>query len=123
MYATIFPLLFNTIDGVLNISDSLLRVPRAFCISRARTIFTVVVPASLPYVLSGVRIAIGRALVAVIVAEFFMSTAGIGYYVSKEASAFNTDNVFAGIVVMAFLGIVLVKGVGVIETRFAKWKS
>jgi ABC-type nitrate/sulfonate/bicarbonate transport system permease component len=123
MFATVFPLMFNTIDGVLNISETLLRVPRAFCISRVRTIVTVVVPASLPYILSGVRISVGRALVAAIVAEFFMSTKGIGYYVSEQANAFNTDNVFAGLIVMAFLGIILVKGVGMIEDRFARWKS
>lgn len=123
VWSTLFPLVFNAIDGVHNISERVLRVPRAFCISRVRTILTVIVPASLPYLLSGLRVAIGRALVGAIVAEFFMSTEGIGYYVSEQANAFNTDNVFAGLVIMAIVGIVLVRGVGLIEDRFAKWKS
>jgi ABC-type nitrate/sulfonate/bicarbonate transport system permease component len=123
LWSTLFPLIFTATDGVHNISDRLLRVPRAFCISRTRTILTVVVPASLPYVLSGIRVAIGRALVGAIVAEFFMANEGIGYYVSQQANSFNTDNAFAGLVIMAVLGILLVRGVGVIESRYARWKA
>ncbi len=123
LWSTLFPLIFNTTDGVHNISERLLRVPRAFCISRTRTILTVVVPASLPYVLSGIRVAVGRALVGAIVAEFFMSNEGIGYYISQQANAFNTDNAFACLVVLAVLGILLVRGVGLIESRYARWKT
>lgn len=123
LWSTLFPLIFTATDGVHNISDRLLRVPHAFCISRTRTIMTVIVPASLPYVLSGVRVAVGRALVGAIVAEFFMANDGIGYYVSQQANSFNTDSAFAGLVIMAILGILLVRGIGLIETRYARWKS
>lgn len=123
LWSTLFPLIFNATDGVNNISERMLRVPHAFCISRTRTILTVVVPASLPYVLSGIRVAVGRALVGAIVAEFFMSNQGIGYYISEQANSFNTDNAFAGLVILAVLGILLVRGVGFIENRYARWKS
>jgi ABC-type nitrate/sulfonate/bicarbonate transport system permease component len=114
-------LLINTISGVQNVPSSYLMVSRAYCASRTWTLITVVFPASVPYILAGLKVGVGRGLVAAIVAEFFMGASGLGYFISKTANSFNMDAMFLGLVVLAIFGVALVAGTNMLERRFAHW--
>lgn len=122
IWATFFPMLINTVAGVKNTPPDYLRVARAFCLGRTRVLTKVVLPASVPYVLAGLRQSIGRALVAVIVAEFYLANVGIGYFITEKTNAYEPDAAFAAILLTAVVGIALVRGVGALERRVGrKW--
>lgn len=123
MWSALFPMLINTAGGVRNLNRQFLRVAEAYCAPQLKLVSTVVLPATLPYILTGVRLAIGRALVAAVVAEFFMSSSGLGYFINNSAATYNMDNAFAALVVVGFLGVVLVYVTSRLESRFSSWAS
>jgi ABC-type nitrate/sulfonate/bicarbonate transport system permease component len=123
VWSAIFPLLINVIAGARNLDTNYLQVARVFCASRSMTMWSVAFPATLPYILAGVRQAVGRALVGAIVAELFMGNEGLGYVVQLQTSNFQMDNAMAAIVVIAVLAIALTQGVAWIEKRFTFWSS
>jgi NitT/TauT family transport system permease protein len=83
---------------------------------------TVVLPASVPFVLTGARLGTGRALVGVVVAEFLASNVGIGFYISLGGSLRQSAKVYFGIIILGTLGIVLGEAVRMIERRFERWR-
>jgi NitT/TauT family transport system permease protein len=109
VYAVFFPVLINTASGVRTVEPHLLRVAEAFCASRMTITRTVVLPGSLPFVLTGLRLAVGRGLVGVVTAEFFMSSRGLGFFIYSSASHLESDAAFSGIVILAALGILLTR--------------
>lgn len=120
-WSAIFPVLLNTMSGVKNLDRNFVRVAKAFCVPQGKTLAYVVLPGALPYALAGIRLAVGRALVAAIVSEFFMGSRGLGYFISNSASTFNMDNAFAAIVLTSATGVVLVQLVSLVENRFSSW--
>lgn len=120
-WAALFPMVMNTASGVRNLDRSFLRVAKGFCAPQLKTITTVVLPGSLPYILAGVRLAVGRALVAAIVAEFFMSSAGLGYVINNSTAALNMDTAFAALIITAGFGVFLVWVTTMIENKFSFW--
>lgn len=122
-WAAFFPILINTTAGVSNVDPGLVRVGRAFCASQWQLFRTVITPGSVPYVVAGLRLAIGRAIVAAIVAEFFMASRGLGYFINARSNALDSASSFAGLVLLSALGLVLVGGVARFEGRFSKWKA
>lgn len=123
VWATFFPTVINTIAGVKNTPSEFLRVADAFCVGRRRVLTTVVFPAAVPYVLAGLRQAVGRGLVGVIVAEFFIANKGIGFFIASTTAAFRTAAAFAAILITAVVGVVLVRLVALIEKRVASWRG
>jgi ABC-type nitrate/sulfonate/bicarbonate transport system permease component len=123
VWAAIFPLLINVVAGARNLDDHYLQVTRVFCSSKALTLRSVAFPATLPYILAGVRQAVGRALVGAIVAELFMGNQGLGYIVQLKTSHFLMDDSMAVIAVIAVLAVLLTGGVAWIERRFTFWSS
>jgi ABC-type nitrate/sulfonate/bicarbonate transport system permease component len=123
VWGAIFPLLINTIAAARNLDVNYLHVGRVFSASRLRTLRSIVFPATLPYVLAGVRLAVGRGLVAAIVAEIFMGTEGLGYVVQTETSNFDMDSAMAAITVIAVVAIALTRTVGYLERRFTYWSE
>jgi ABC-type nitrate/sulfonate/bicarbonate transport system permease component len=122
IWATFFPMLINTVAGVKNTPPEYLRVADAFVVGKLRVLWKVVLPASVPYMLAGLRQSIGRALVAVIVAEFYLANDGIGFFITQATNAYRPDEAFAAILLIAVAGIVLVRGVGFFERRVGrKW--
>jgi ABC-type nitrate/sulfonate/bicarbonate transport system permease component len=83
---------------------------------------TVVVPASVPFILTGVRIATSRGLVGVVIAEFLASDVGIGFYISLNGALLRTSRVYFGIVILGIVGVILAEGVRVVERRFERWR-
>jgi NitT/TauT family transport system permease protein len=117
----IFPILINTQQGVRNVDPGLLEVARAFSSSERRLWKDVVVPAALPFILVGVRLAIGRGLIGMIVAEFLIGLQGLGYLIVVYQNTFRIDRMFVPVIAVAVIGITLMGLVQYIEGRVAPW--
>ncbi len=80
-------------------------------------------PSALPYIVTGIRLAIGRALIGVIVAEYLSALTGLGNLISTNASTFQTARMFVPIVLITVLGVVLTALLGWLEQRLARWRK
>lgn len=120
-WSAVFPLIINSVQGAREVDDNFLRVGRSFSATNLQMFFTITLPASIPYILAGLRTSIGRAIVGVVVAEFFMSSKGLGYYINLKANALEMAPAFVAIVLLALFGIALVSLVTYIENRFCNW--
>jgi len=117
----VFPVLINTQQGVRNVDRSLLEVARAFNTSERRLWTDVIIPSSLPFMLAGVRLSLGRGLIGMIVAEFFIGLVGLGYLIIQYGNVFRIDRMFVPVITVATLGIVFMGLVQWIESRVAPW--
>ncbi len=118
----LFPLLINTYEGVRNADKLLINVVRSFGAKEWDIARLVVVPNSLPYIVVGLRLAIGRAVLGVVVAEFFGSQDGLGVVMVRAASRFQVDVVFAGLIVFAALSLLMTGLVKLLEDRMSRWR-
>jgi ABC-type nitrate/sulfonate/bicarbonate transport system permease component len=112
----------NTIAGVHATEDRFLAVARTYGASRLMTFRTIVLPGSVPYIMTGLRLASGRAVVGVIGAEFISANEGLGFFISISGTTFQTSRVFVGILLLAATGIVLNEVLGRVERRFDSWR-
>jgi ABC-type nitrate/sulfonate/bicarbonate transport system permease component len=118
-----FPVLYNTVEGARSIGPELVEVARSFRSSEWALFRDVLIPAAFPYAMTGVRQAIGRALVGMVAAEFFLSASGIGQLLLVSARNFDTAGLFAAILVITILGVALM-GLGrALEDRFTLWRG
>ena len=120
-WAAVFPILLNTVGSVRNLDADHIRIAKAFCAPQLKTLWTLVLPGALPYVLTGIRLAVGRALVAAVVAEFFMGSRGLGYFISASSSNFDMESAFAAMAVTAAAGVVLVGVTTLVEQKYSAW--
>jgi len=118
-----FPILINTAGGVKNVSASMVEVGRAYLASDRQILFKVLFPAALPFIAAGVRIAVGRAVVGMIVAELFTAITGLGAMLTLYGNLFETAKMFVVIVVLGLLGLGLIRGVQVLERLLGRWKE
>jgi NitT/TauT family transport system permease protein len=118
----LFPLLINTYEGVRNADKVLINVVRSFGASEWDIARLVVVPNSLPFIIVGLRLAIGRAVLGVVVSEFFGSQDGLGVVMVRAASQFKVDVVFAGLIVFAVLSLIMTGLVKLLEDRLTRWR-
>lgn len=118
----IFPILINTQQGVKNVDRGLLEVARSFCSTEGQLWRDLVLPSALPFIAAGLRLAIGRGLVGMVVAEFYTSVAGLGYMIVRYANAFETAKLFVPIVILMAMGILLVQAAKLLELRIAPWQ-
>lgn len=117
----VFPILINTLQGVKSVDPRLLEVARAFRSGEMDLWRDVVVPSALPFIIAGIRLAVGRALVGMVVAEFYTSIAGLGYMIVRYANSFQTDHLFVPVIVLMVLGVVLMEGLRQVQLRMAPW--
>lgn len=118
----IFPVLINTTRGVREVDPELLEVARSFCSSERRMWFDLILPSALPFIVTGLRLAIGRALIGVIIAEFYTSLSGLGDLITTNASNFQTARMWVPIVVIALLGVVFTALLELAERRLVPWR-
>src|SRR6058998_420881 len=119
----IFPVLLNTYEGVKNVDRNLQEVARSFCSTERQLWRHLIIPSAIPFIVAGVRLAIGRGLVGMIVAEFYTSITGLGYMIVRYANAFETDKLFVPIVVVMILGVGLMWLAKWIEGCIAPWRN
>jgi NitT/TauT family transport system permease protein len=118
----VFPLLINTRDGVKTTPANLLTAARSFGASEWQIFKSVVLPSTVPFILTGLRLAIGRALIGVMVGELYAATAGIGFMITVAGATFQTDKVFVGVLIFAITGMIMTDMVDRWEHRFDKWR-
>jgi ABC-type nitrate/sulfonate/bicarbonate transport system permease component len=119
----VFPVLLNTYEGVKNVERNLQEVARSFCSSESQLWRHLIIPSAVPFIIAGVRLAIGRGLVGMIVAEFYTSVTGLGYMIVRYANSLETDKLFVPIVVVMVLGVTLMSLAKWIEGRIAPWRD
>lgn len=117
-----FQIFITVSAGVRALDEAWLRVAAAFDARRPFTFRSVVVPGAVPYVLAGVRLATGRGLVTVVVAELLASTAGLGWMVAYYGQHFKVANVFVVLVVTAALGVAADTAIRTLERRVERWR-
>ena len=118
----LFPILINTYEGVRNTDKVLVNVVRAFGAKEWDIARLVVLPNALPYVVVGLRLGIGRAILGVVVAEFFGSEEGLGVMMVQASGRYQVDVVFAGLIVFAALSLVMTGLVKLVEDRLTRWR-
>jgi NitT/TauT family transport system permease protein len=120
---TVFPVLINTAAGVRNVPDALIDVGVAFA-SNERQIFTkVILPSALPYMMTGLRLGIGRAIIGMVVAEFFTAITGLGAMIVKYGNQYDTASMFVPILILMLLGVGLTSLVRRAEAIIAPWRA
>lgn len=120
-FSAFFPVLVNTIAGVRAVDPVAVDVARTLRVGRLRTALRVVLPASMPYILAGMRVSLALSLIVTVVAEMISGSAGIGYYLMTMQYAMRSSDMYAAIFVLAALGYVLNRGFLAIEHRVLHW--
>ncbi len=122
VYATVWPILINTIDGVRHIDSTLVDTGRTFGLSRWRILWQIILPGASPYVVTGLRIALSIALILVTTAEMVAGSKGLGFFILDEERSMNSSNMYAGIVIVAALGYALNRLFLSLESRMMRWR-
>lgn len=120
---SVFQILLNAQAGVRSVDGSLVKTARSFGASDWAIFTTLVLPGSVPFLIAGLRLAIGSGLIGVAVAELYAATAGIGYEISVAGQTFQTDTLFVGLSVLALAAIFLMWLLQKVENRFQSWRA
>ena len=116
-----FPMAINTYQGVKNVDPKLLEVGRSFRCSERQLWINIILPGALPFIITGLRLAIGRGLIGMVLADLYTAISGIGYLIVRTASTYEVDKMFVPIVTLGLLGVLLTAAVRFLETRAAPW--
>jgi ABC-type nitrate/sulfonate/bicarbonate transport system permease component len=119
---SVFPVLVTTSSGVRSLDPNLLRVARCFGASDLKIFRTIALPGSVPFILGGLRLAVGQSLIGVFVAELLGAQHGVGALIENAGQQFQTDVVFAGLLIFAAAGLSLTAIVRWLERRFDAWR-
>ncbi|MBO0755233.1 MAG: ABC transporter permease [Bradyrhizobiaceae bacterium] len=119
----VFPIIYNTVEGARSIKPELIEVARSYRSGEWPLWREVMVPYTLPFTMTGVRQAIGRALVGMVAAEFFLSSSGLGEIIMTSSQSFDTAGVFAAVLIIGVLGVALMHVGSMLEARFARWRQ
>jgi len=118
-----FPLYVNAFLGIRGVDSKLFDVARVLEFSKRKLITKLILPAALPNLLLGARLSLGVAWVSLVVAELMGSTEGIGYMIMDARQFSNTDIVFVGIIIFAFVGKFSDSLVRLLEVKFLRWRD
>jgi NitT/TauT family transport system permease protein len=118
----VFPILINTARGVREVDPQLIEVARSYHASEVGLSKDVVLPSALPYIVTGLRLAVGRALVGIVIAEFYTAIGGLGFLIVSYANTFQTAKVFVPITILMTIGVVLTAALQFLESRLAPWQ-
>lgn len=121
VFAAFFSIAVNAADGARSVPLEYLEVARSFRARPRHTLFDVIFPSSLPYLLAGLRLAAGRALVGAVVAEFFISIPGLGYYILYNSRTFKHNEAFVAVIMLVVVGVGFEILVGWLTRRYLPW--
>lgn len=119
----VFPILINTYQGVRECDKGMLEVAQSFRSSEWRMWQDVLLPFAVPYIIAGVRLAIGRGLIGMIIAEFYTTISGLGFMITKYANVFAMDKTFVPVIVLMVLGVSLTTLLKWVGRRIAPWSA
>lgn len=117
-----FPILLNVMAGVRTTDDQLLGAAKSFCATQGDLFRTIVLPATVPFIIVGLRQGLAHGLIGVVVGEFFAGSKGIGYLIGQAGTTFATDLLFACVIVIAFAGLSIAAVLQRIEQYFQSWR-
>lgn len=117
-----FSIIIPTIQGVKTVDRRFLDVASSFGASKLLLFRSVVAPSTVPFVVTGLRLGIGRALVGVVVGELFAATSGLGVMLARASRAFETDRLLFGVLIFTIAGVLGVEAIRVVERYFQRWR-
>lgn len=106
MYATVFTLLINTISGVLSVDITRIQAARSLGASELQIIYSVLIPSAVPYIFTGIRLALGGAFTSIVAAEMLAAKEGIGFMIYTSRLYFRTDWIFVGLLTLGLMGYI-----------------
>jgi NitT/TauT family transport system permease protein len=119
----VFTITVNTVSGFQTAQSRYLDLARSFGASRLQMVLKVMVPSALPFILTGFRLAIGRGLIGVVVGEFFIARAGIGFLISQAGQTFQMAELYAGVLLLAVAGLISFQALELLERVACPWKD
>ena len=120
---SVFPFVFNVFAGVKSTDALLINVIRSFGGTEKDLYFKVILPSTMPYLIAGARLAIGRALVGIIVGEFYAASEGIGFAILQAGDTYRLPDMFVGIVILSVIAVVLTEAMRRLELTVAPWRA
>ncbi len=120
---SIFPICINTWEGVRAVPKTQIEVGTSFVASPLAILWKIVLPATLPYIVAGLKLAIGKAVIAMVVAEFFTAISGLGGIIINTANQFDTAAMFVPVIILMVMAVGLTSLVGWLERRIAPWQT
>jgi ABC-type nitrate/sulfonate/bicarbonate transport system permease component len=121
VFAAVFSIIINVADGARSVPKDYLEVASSFRSRRLRAMFDIVLPSATPYLLAGLRLAAGRALIGAVVAEFFTAIGGLGYFILYNSRTYRHDEAFVGVLLLAAFGVGFELLVATSTRRFLPW--
>lgn len=119
---TFFPVVINTRAGVRSVDVELLRVARSFGAGPIKILRTIVLPATAPFILTGMRLGVAAGVVGVFVGELVAAQHGVGYMMQAASASLDTKRVFVGLLIFGCTGVILTSGLGLVERYFSRWR-
>ena len=119
---SVTPIAVNTLAGIKGVSQTLLLAARSFGARPHDVLWKVALPASVPMIVAGLRLGVGRALTGVVIAELFVPSGGLGSSIAYNAGLLRTTDMLASLMVIVVLGVICTQGLSAIEARFDSWR-
>ena len=120
---SVFPFIFNAFAGVKSTDRLLIDVIRSFGGSEKDLYLKVILPSTIPYIVAGARLAVGRGLVGIIVGEFYAASEGIGFAISQAGDTYRLPDMFVGILILSVIAVVLTELMRKLELTLAPWRA
>jgi NitT/TauT family transport system permease protein len=120
---SVFPFVFNVFAGVKSTEALLINVIRSFGGTEKDLYLKVILPSTMPYLIAGARLAIGRGLVGIIVGEFYAASEGIGFAISQAGDTYRLPDMFVGIIILSVIAVVLTEVMRRLELTVAPWRA
>lgn len=118
----IFPIIINTYSGVRDVRGSLLDVAKVYTATNWQTLYKVIIPAAVPFVMAGIRVGVALGIIGMIVAEFFTAISGLGGVIVKYGNTFQTAKMFAAIIVVGAMGVLFSEIAMLLERHWTRWR-
>jgi ABC-type nitrate/sulfonate/bicarbonate transport system permease component len=122
-FQAVMPILINTYAGVQNTDPDLLEAARSFGAKRGQLFRHIMLPAALPYIVTGLRLGGANAMVGTVIAELYTALSGLGYLIAQFGGTFQTAKYFGPVLVLAGMGMLISQSLKILERRLARWKS
>jgi NitT/TauT family transport system permease protein len=117
-----FVLFLNAMAGARTVDASLIRAARSFSASKMQLFRTIVLPSTIPHIITGLRLGVGRALIGVVIAEIYAAAAGLGYFIHITGSTLQIDKMFVAILFISIAGLLANLFFSALERRFSGWR-
>lgn len=123
LVTAVIPIILNTYTGVINVGHEFRMLATAFCVPQAQVFLKILIPGSLPYIVTGLRLATSRAIVGVVVGEYFGSSEGLGWLLFKGLDTYNMALLITCAAILAGAGVTFNQGILILERRMAPWRD